>query len=289
MPAQLIVNADDFGLTAGVNRAIEELHRAGVVTSATLMATGPAFFDAVAIAHRNRALGIGCHIVLIDGTPASEPATIPTLLGANKQTFRPSLANFGLAALRGQIDPDDIAREATAQIRRLQSAGLSLTHADPHKHTHLFPAVHHPILRALSETGVPAIRNPFEPRWTHRLGQGGTLRRAQITLLRRLEPRFRELQHTLATVQTTDGSIGISATGDLTRATLAQLLEALPDHGAFELVTHPGYNDPDLARTNTRLRTHREVEREALLTAIPHRLTQPNPPQLIHFGNLLSS
>ena len=63
MPARLILNADDFGLTPGVNRAIGELHAAGVLTSTTLMACGPAFDDAVAVAHAHPTLGVGCHIV----------------------------------------------------------------------------------------------------------------------------------------------------------------------------------------------------------------------------------
>ena len=81
MPPRLIINADDFGLTPGINRAIIELHRAGVLTSATLMATGPAFDDAAALARSNPSLGVGCHIVLTDGSPASPPETIPSLLG----------------------------------------------------------------------------------------------------------------------------------------------------------------------------------------------------------------
>ncbi len=290
MPAQLIVNADDFGLTPGVNRAIEELHQAGVLTSATLMASGPAFADAITIVRRNPNLGIGCHIVLTDGAPTSDPVTIPTLLGPDRLTFRPSLAKFALAVLRGQIKADDITREATAQIRRLQAPGLTLTHADTHKHTHLFPPVLRPILRALEQTGVPAIRNPFEPRWTHHLGHGGPLRRAQLTLLRHFEPNFQELQQTCIStlIQTTAGSLGISATGNLTPTTLTQVLNALPDQGIFELVCHPGYNDQDLVQTTTRLRSHREVERQALLNCISQRLTQPNPPQLINYRDLAS-
>src|SRR5215472_9391252 len=88
MHVRLIINADDFGLTCGINRAIAELHEAGAITSATLMATGPAFDDAVALALARPSLGVGCHIMLVDGTPVSDPATIPTLLGPDRRTFR---------------------------------------------------------------------------------------------------------------------------------------------------------------------------------------------------------
>src|ERR1700760_2157932 len=103
MPPRLIINADDFGLTPGVNRAIAELHQARALTSATLMATGSAFDDAVAIAHANPALGVGCHIVLTDGAPVSPPQSIPTLIGADGRNLRPSLVDFVQALLRGTI------------------------------------------------------------------------------------------------------------------------------------------------------------------------------------------
>ncbi|MDE1178347.1 MAG: ChbG/HpnK family deacetylase [Edaphobacter sp.] len=86
MPSRLIINADDFGLTRGVNRSIVELHQAGVLTSATLMATGTAFEDAVALAHANPTLGVGCHIVLTDGTPASPRKRFPR---CSARTARP--------------------------------------------------------------------------------------------------------------------------------------------------------------------------------------------------------
>src|SRR5437868_5405322 len=134
MSSRLIINADDFGLTPGINRAILELHRAGALTSATLMATGPAFEDAVAIARDNPSLGIGCHIVLTDGTPALPPERIPTLIGPDRKNFRPSLGSFIQALLSGRIREDEIEREVFAQIERLQNAGITVTHADTHKH-----------------------------------------------------------------------------------------------------------------------------------------------------------
>ena len=287
MPSHLIINADDFGLTPGVNRSIMELHRAGVLTSATLMATGAAFDDAVAIARATPSLGVGCHIVLTDGVPASDPRGIPSLLGPDGRSFRPSLIDFVTALLRGRIREEEIEREAIAQIELLQRASIPITHVDTHKHTHLFPGVARPLLRALERTSVSAIRNPFEPHFTQSLAHAGFKRRLQIHLLNRLQPFFqRHPQIADGLVTTTDGTVGVSATGNLNTTTLTQILAALPTEGAFELVCHPGYNDRDLDRVTTRLRTHREVEMQALLSAIPARLLQPNAPTLIHFGSL---
>jgi len=288
MQVRLIINADDFGLTPGVNRAIAELHDAGAVTSATLMATGPAFDDAVAIALARPTLGIGCHIVLVDGTPVSDPATIPTLLGPDRRKFRNSLGDFALGVLRGAIRQDEIQREALAQIQKLQRAGLRLTHADTHKHTHLLSRVARPIIRALDQSGIRSIRNPFEPRWAASLG--GSTRRSLF--VRAFEPGRRRFEASppIAShhILTTSGTIGISATGHLNSSTLDALLQSIPA-GTWELVCHPGYNDPDLDAITTRLRTEREVELRALLAAfaksLPPRMN-PSSLQLIHYGEL---
>ncbi|WP_035355529.1 ChbG/HpnK family deacetylase [Edaphobacter aggregans] len=287
MAPRLIINADDFGLTPGINRSIIELHQAGVLTSATLMATGPAFDHAVALAHANPTLGIGCHLVFTDGTPASPPERIPTLIGPDRKTFRPSLVSFLRALLIGQIREEDIVREAHAQIARLVQAGISITHVDTHKHTHLFPAIAGPLLKALEGSRIAAIRNPFEPAFTQQLAHAGLKRRLQISLLNRLRSSFdRQPQIRNHQVLTTQGTVGVSATGNLNPTTLTQILNALPSDGAFELVCHPGYNDRDLDRIATRLRAHREIEMQALLSSIPARLAQPNAPQLIHYGSL---
>ena len=287
MAPRLIINADDFGLTRGVNRAIAELHQAHALTSTTLMATGPAFDDAVAVARANRALGVGCHIVLTDGVPVSSPESIPTLLGPDRKTFRPSLIDFVQALLRGKIREDEIEREASAQIKKLQLAGIQVTHLDTHKHTHLFPAVLRPLLRLAEQHGIHAIRHPFEQSWSLALGHGNRIRRLQVKLLGNLKTRF-ESQPQIRTdhVLTTDGTIGISATGNLYRETLREILRSVPAEGTFELCCHPGYNDSDLDRITTRLRTHRDIERNALLAEIPKLALHPNVPQLINYGDL---
>jgi predicted glycoside hydrolase/deacetylase ChbG (UPF0249 family) len=287
MATRLIINADDFGLTTGVNRAIAELHLAKAVTSATLMATGPAFEDAVAIAHAHPTLGVGCHIVLTDGIPVSHPESIPTLLGADGKTFRPTLLDFVQALLRGIIREDDVEREALAQLQKLQRAGIDVTHFDTHKHTHLFPTVARPLLHLAERTSIYAIRNPFEQSWSLALGHGSRLRRLQVKLLGRLRTQFDHLpQIRNNRVLTTDGTIGISATGHLDAHTLRQILNALPSDGIFELCCHPGYNDTDLDRVPTRLRAHREAERLALLAEVPRVFLHQKALQLINYGNL---
>jgi chitin disaccharide deacetylase len=286
MPARLIINADDFGLTRGINRAIAELHSAGALTSATLMANGLAFDDAIRIAHAQPTLGIGCHIVLTDGIPLSPPETIPTLLGPDRKSFRASLTDFFAAVLIGKVSAAEIEREALAQITRIQQQGISLTHLDTHKHTHILGRVARPLLAVAGRAGIPAIRNPFEPGWSIALGKSRILRRLQVRSLRFLQPRFLALpQIRSGHVITTDGTLGISATGHLNSTTLSAILHAMPS-GTWELVCHPGYNDRDLDAVRTRLRVTRDIERATLLeeffAAAPQH-SHPSLPQIINY------
>jgi predicted glycoside hydrolase/deacetylase ChbG (UPF0249 family) len=266
---RLIVNADDFGLTSGVNRAILELHRAGVLTSATLMARAAATEEAVEIAKANPALGVGCHIVLVDGAPIlSGIYDLPNVADPVYGRFEPTLGKFLTAIYvrsRARNIDYQIEIEARAQIQSLQSRGIRLTHIDTHKHTHMFPRVLRPVLRAARACGIRAIRNPFEPAWSvNATPRAPFLRRSQVRLLRTLEAGFRQLVSEEG-FTTTDGAIGVLAAGTLDRRTVDSLLAAMPAGQTCELVTHPGYYDADLARVNTRLLASRETEREALL------------------------
>jgi hopanoid biosynthesis associated protein HpnK len=260
---RLIINADDFGLTSGVNRAIAEGNRSGALTSATIMANARAFEEAVSVAKAQPGLATGCHVVLIDGEPLS--GNLPSLTNGSPR-FRSSLKEFALAAVRRRIAADEIQREAEAQIRKIQGAGLRVTHVDSHKHTHMFPQVLGPVLRAARSCGVRAVRNPFEPM---RCWPGATvatpglwLRSAGVLCFQMFAAEFRRAIREEGMVST-EGTVGIAATGKLDQRALLRILEALP-WGTWELVCHPGYSDSDLKAAGTRLTASREVELEAL-------------------------
>ena len=276
----LIINADDFGLTAGVNRAILELHEAEVLTSTTLMAKAAATEEAIELARSMPSLGVGCHVVLVDGEPVLPARELPTLVDQRTGRFQPTLGMFLPRLLSGRIRRSEIEAEAAAQIALLQSRGVALTHIDTHKHVHMFPKVLRPVLRAATAAGIRIVRNPFEPGWSLRATPGAPwLRRAEVTQLRRLEGAFRRIVAKEG-VATTDGAIGVLATGTLDAVTVASLLRNMPG-GTWELVSHPGYNDAELARAYTRLRASRETEREAL-----HTLKQFPNLDLISFAGL---
>jgi hopanoid biosynthesis associated protein HpnK len=266
---RLIVNADDFGFTAGINRAIVEAHTRGIVTASTLMANGRAFEDAVRLAATVPDLSVGCHVVLIDGQPVLDAERLPSLTETHSSgpRFRDGIKSFAARALAGRLDPNEIEAETSAQIRKLQSAGLNVSHLDTHKHTHLFPAVLRPLLRAARDRGVHAIRNPFGPRkplksstlltrpslWT---------RYAEVRILRILAAKFCDAAKREGLV-TPDGTLGIVVTGALDEKLFRAIAAAIPE-GTWEFVCHPGYNDDDLKSAKTRLRQSRETELRVL-------------------------
>src|SRR5436853_6379141 len=110
---RLIINADDFGLTAGVNRAITEAHTSGVVTSSTLMANSSAFDQAVAAAKASPKLSVGCHVMLVDGAPLKSHDTVRSLLvNADSPRFVTGISEFARRALRGKLQAEEIYAEA---------------------------------------------------------------------------------------------------------------------------------------------------------------------------------
>ena len=275
---RLIVNADDFGYTSGVNRAIVEAHSRGVVTSSTLMANGPAFAEATLLAKTLPKLSLGCHVVLIDGRPVLGVEQLPSLTRGPQ--FRDGLTAFAARAIAGRIDANEVTAEATAQIRKLQSAAIAVSHIDTHKHTHLFPKILRPLLRAAGGCGIRAVRNPFGPRLplrsSHLLARPGLWARyAELRILGGFAGKFRDAVDREGFI-TPDGTLGIVVTGVLDETLFHAIARSIPQ-GTWEFVCHPGYNDPDLQRSETRLRQSRETELRVLtLPAARQVLLQEN-------------
>jgi hopanoid biosynthesis associated protein HpnK len=268
---RLIVNADDLGLTHGVNRAILECHTSGVVSSATLMAGGAAFHHAVEMVRSTPALSVGCHVVLVDGMPVLDRAAVPSLLanGSAHEGFHSRLPAFAAQAVMGRLDREQLVDEIVAQVKKVRSAGIQVTHFDTHKHTHIFPAVLEAMAAAALICGVPAIRNPFVPgaalRMSQFAGQPSLWKRyGQVQVLRHFGRQFRERMKRVG-LATPDGVIGVVETGSLDGSLLQQAIESLPA-GTWELVCHPGYDDADLRAANTRLLASRDGERRLLVS-----------------------
>ena len=284
---RLIVNADDFGYTSGVNRAIVEAHSRGVVTSSTLMANGAAFSEAAQLAQTVPNLSVGCHVVLTDGDPVLGSERLPSLTSASH--FRDGMVAFAARAIAGDMDADEITAEATAQIRKIQAAGIVVSHFDTHKHTHLFPKILHPLLRAAAQCGVCAVRNPFGPRLplrsNHLLSRPSLWTRyAEVRVLGTFAGKFREAVDKEGFI-TPDGTLGIVVTGALDESLFYAIARSIPE-GTWEFVCHPGYNDADLNTGKTRLRESREIELRVLTLPAAREVLAEQRIELISYREL---
>src|SRR5438309_1224779 len=201
------------------------------------------------------------------------------------------MITFAARAMTGRIDADEITAEAAAQIRKIQSSGIAVSHIDTHKHTHLFPKIVRPLLRAASACGVRALRNPFGPRLPQRSSQllarpSVWTRYAEVRVLRSFAGKFREAVDREG-FATPDGSLGIVVTGALDQALFYAIARSIPE-GTWEFVCHPGYNDADLQAGKTRLRASRETELHVLTLPSARDVLSQQGIELISYRELAS-
>lgn len=159
----LIVNADDFGRHVLIDRAVELGVEQGLIRSATVMVTGDAFADAVALARRTPALGLGIHFTLVDARPVLPARQIPSLIDPATGRLWPDHNAFVKRFLSGRIKLPEVARECRAQLDAFLSTGLVPTHADSHQHMHVLPGIMDIIIDLCLDHGIPAVRIPAIP------------------------------------------------------------------------------------------------------------------------------
>ena len=273
---RLIINSDDFGYTPAVSRGIVEAHRAGVLTSTSLLANMEGFGDAVRLAREEApALGIGMHINLVQGTPL---ARVPTLTDPRTGEFHP-IGRLAWRALTGRVAAADIAAECAAQIRRLRKAGIRITHLDSHQHAHVLPGVWGPIAETALREGIAVARWPVP---TARVSpwQAGAWGKEAVAAL-----AWRTASRGAPALRHPDHLVELShdfGRRDVPR--LLRLLDRLPA-GTTELVVHVGHVDDALARADAY--TWQRERELAMLTApaVRDRLTRGDI-VLVHFGAL---
>jgi predicted glycoside hydrolase/deacetylase ChbG (UPF0249 family) len=192
-----------------------------------------------------------------------------------------------MRAVWGGVDAEEIEAEVTAQIRKLQAAGVAVSHLDTHKHTHIFPVVLHPLLRAARTCGVRAVRNPFGPVHISIVAKRPSLwkRYSQVIVLSRLGGTFRRAVSD-AGMLAPDGTVGIVTTGTMEDRLFKSIVESLPE-GTWELVCHPGYNDAELGSVRTRLRESREIELRLLTSPEAREILDRSGVQLISYRELV--
>jgi predicted glycoside hydrolase/deacetylase ChbG (UPF0249 family) len=240
-PRLLIVNADDFGLTEGVCRAILRAHADGIVTSTSVLAVAPAFGRCAGWLGDAPHLGVGVHLAAVgEDPPVLTAAEIPTLVdqrGHLLYSWRQFIPRMAL----GRIDVDDLEREFTAQAEAVRSSvgPAMITHLDTHQHLHLWPRIASLVCRLAQRWEVPAVR---VTRSISRSPKG----RAVNALAARLAG-----QATSAGLAAPATFAGFDEAGGVGTARLIDVIERLATTGAptAEIGIHPGErDDADLAR-----------------------------------------
>ncbi|HWA78772.1 MAG TPA: hopanoid biosynthesis-associated protein HpnK [Acetobacteraceae bacterium] len=242
---RVLLTADDFGLSEGVNEAVERAYRDGVLGAASLMVAGPAAADAVRRARALPGLRVGLHLVVIEGPAILPQARIPDLVDA-RGWFPSDQARLGIRYFAHPAVRRQLAAEIGAQFSAYAETGLPLDHADAHKHMHLHPTVGRLMIQIGRSFGLTSVRVPDEPPSViaacgERVGLGDRALARWSRVLRRQVRR--------AGLSAPDAVFGLRWTGRMTAARIKALAPHLPT-GLSEIYVHPA------------------VRREALLKAL---------------------
>lgn len=268
---QLIVNADDFGLSSGVNRAVEQAWQQGILTQASLMPGGDAFDEAVAIAQRNPGLQVGLHLTLVQGRPVLPPEQVPGLVQANG-LFPDNPVTVGMRLYFDRGVRQQLRNELEAQILKIKETGIPLSHIDGHLNIQMHPTVFELLAELMPQHGITSFRITRE-RLRHNLRFdrsrviGKTVERLIFgTLSDHVEPQLHRLGITHAAEVK-----GVLNSGRITETYLLAILNDLAP-GTTEIYLHPGCL-PD-AEISRRMPDYRhEQELAALLSpAVRQRL-----------------
>lgn len=234
----LIVHADDFGISESVNEGVAYAFRNGILTSASVIASGAAFEPALEIARVTPDLDIGVHLTLIEEPPISPHASIPTLLGEDGR-FHRGMGVFLKRYSLGAIALDEVRRELDAQIRAVVARGTKVSHLDGHQHLHMVPGIRRIVGELARKYAIPSIRYPRESLRSYMLKERGSpVRLAQLLAL--------NLCCSMARADDAarpDHFFGFFYGGKLSKQRLMTVLDHLPASGTCELMCHPGLED----------------------------------------------
>jgi chitin disaccharide deacetylase len=283
----LVVNADDFGLSPGINAGIIDGFEKGVLTSASIIVNAPAFEQAVVLAHAHQGLGIGVHLNVLRGKAILPPAEIPSLVDADGRFLR-SPISLCRGILAKRVDLDHLSSEFSAQIERAFEASLCLTHLNSEKHVHMYPPIFARVVNLAEKYGIRAVR------WTGQYPSGRTLirlnRRSYKDLLVGLCAKLCRKPLDGGAVISNDYFYGLMETGSLTAEVFRGILPQLRN-GVTEIMCHPGYVGQDLQEAfqtmgASSLVTSRVLELQTVTDPTLRANIDAAGVRLIHYGDI---
>ena len=281
MDKKLIINADDFGLCEGVNKAVAKAHTDGVLTSTTIMANMPAADDAAQIARELPSLGLGVHLKLTGGRALSSRPALRPLLNARGE-FTASAAKVAFFTVTPIIRAA-VKAEFAAQIQWVIDKGLHPTHLDSHKHIHTVPHIFSIVCQLARRFGIPAIRFAYEPKQVSVIPWPLPAKtQKQKAALVRAMASINHIQN--RDFLKTDATLGIAHTGKIDVNFFRAVALYNPARVA-EVMTHPGFLD-GLDPQQTRLVNQRKVELDALCSEKTRRYFDDAGINLVNYGQI---
>lgn len=276
----IIINADDFGRHAEINRAVEEGLVHGCLRSATVMPGGAAFAGAIDIARRHEELGLGVHFTLVDGHPILPPEEIPSLVGSEGD-FLPDHTALLKRYLKGGVNLEEVRRELAAQLQKIEATGIPISHVDSHQHMHTLPGIIDIVLDLAARAGIRAVRTPRTPLFAGAFGGLGQLvGRLGLSTLARLAACKAHRRGLL----TPDHFAGIVAGEAVSEGELLHLIAHLPQ-GTTEVMMHPGTKN-DVLQEDSGWQHDFESELAAILSPRVEAALQKAEVEPVNFRHL---
>lgn len=229
---KLIVTADDFGLTKGINEGIIDAHRRGIVTRTSIIANGEVFEHAVLLSKQNKNLKVGVHLTLVAESPINQPDKIKSLIGSNEKFLNSYKAFLNRYILR-KINLNEVYLEWESQIQRVLNTGVGINHIDSHQHLHMLPGLFNCALNLAYKYEIKKVRM-----FHHDIIRISSFKELVLTFLSGINKR----QIKYLGITYPDNFWGLKYSGKVDGHNILKLFYNIK-HGITEMMCHPGYAD----------------------------------------------
>lgn len=284
MMKKLIINADDFALHPSINAAIVQAHREGILTSASILATGKYLAEAVNLAKQNPKLSLGAHLCLVGGLqPVTDIKLIPSLVNSQTNCFYDNYMDFTKFYFLGKIKLAEIHLELANQVKLLLAHGISLSHLDSHQHLHVLPGINQIVINLARDNCINKVRVPaenyfFSGEYPFTLGR--FFGRGVLSAFAQSSAKH----FSVAGISYPQNFFGMLAGGNLQEKYLFNILRNI-EVGTNEIMIHPGLSSKILDKSFA-WKYNWELEFQALMSKSLLALIREMDIQLISFKDL---
>lgn len=278
----LIINADEFGLTKSVSRGILEAFYNGIVTNTTIMVNMPSSKYAFELIKKHPDLKVGVHLNLTDGKPVLSSDKVRTLV--DKYGFFLDLKTLLIRIISKRIDYNEVEAELRAQVKKTLDNGIKITHLDGHRHIHMYPKILKRAIRVAKEFGIDKMRYSYEHfslNLMDNLLSFSFIKKGIVSFYSILCKNLLIKNN----IKFNKYFLGMSQLGAKNSSKAFKKILHLVKNGTTELICHPAYIDDELKRINPYVYP-REKELKALTSPAVKELIKKLDINLISYDDL---